>query len=191
MSTNPTMGFVLFMLCKILIEVMKMKVKKMTAASLLIAIGVVSAHLIYIPVGVSKVFPVQHAINLLAAIMFGPAYSVAIAFLISLIRNLLGTGSLLAFPGSMIGAFMASVLYKKMQKPIYAMLGEVFGTGVIGAVVCYPVAKYFMGKEAAMFFYVSPFIASSFAGVIIGYAIFNVVLKTGILKSYENYGGDI
>lgn len=168
-----------------------MKVKKMTTASLLIAVGVVSAHLIYIPVGVSKVFPVQHAINLLAAIMFGPAYSVAIAFLISLIRNLLGTGSLLAFPGSMIGAFLASLLYKKMQKPIYAMFGEVFGTGIIGAIICYPVAKYFMGKEAAVFFYISPFVASSCAGVVIGYVIFRIILRTGVLKLYESQGSDI
>ncbi len=155
-----------------------MNLKKLTTASLLAAIGAISSHIIYVPIGVSKVFPVQHGINLLASVLFGPGYAVAIAFVISLIRNLLGTGSLLAFPGSMIGAFLAGILYKKTKKPFYAMIGEVFGTGIIGGLVSYPVAKVFMGKEAALFAFVGPFVLSSFVGVIIGYFIFKVILNT-------------
>ena len=49
-----------------------MQVKKLTSAALLIAIGTLSAHLIYIPAGVSKCFPVQHAINVLGAVLLGP-----------------------------------------------------------------------------------------------------------------------
>ena len=37
-----------------------MQTRKLTSAALLIAIGTLSAHLIYIPAGVSKCFPVQH-----------------------------------------------------------------------------------------------------------------------------------
>lgn len=159
-----------------------MNLKKLTTASLLATIGAVSSHIIYVPIGVAKVFPVQHAINLLASVLFGPGYAVAIAFVISLIRNLLGTGSLLAFPGSMIGAFLAGILYKKTNKSSYAMIGEVFGTGVIGAIVSYPVAKLFMGKEAALFTFVVPFVSSSFVGVIIGYFIFKMILNTEFIN---------
>ena len=42
-----------------------MKIHKLTLAALLVAIGTLSAHLIYIPAGISKCFPVQHAINVL------------------------------------------------------------------------------------------------------------------------------
>jgi len=166
----------------------KMNLKKLTTASLLTAIGVASSHIIYVPVGVSKVFPVQHGINLITAVLFGPGYAVAIAFVISLLRNLLGTGSLLAFPGSMIGALLAGILYKKTKKSLYAMVGEVFGTGIIGAIVSYPVAKFFMGREAAMFAFVVPFVLSSLVGVIIGYFIFKMISKTGILDTYNNRG---
>ena len=159
-----------------------MNVKKLTTAALMTAIGAVSAHLIYIPVGVAKCFPVQHSINLLAATLLGPGYAVAVAFVISVIRNLLGVGSLLAFPGSMIGALMAAVLYQKTKKIAYAGLGEFFGTGILGALVSYPVAKYLLGREAAMFFFVGPFLLSSGAGVIIGYMIFNGIKKLKILK---------
>ena len=48
-----------------------MQTRKLTSAALLIAIGTLSAHLIYIPAGVSKCFPVQHAINVMGAVRTG------------------------------------------------------------------------------------------------------------------------
>lgn len=163
-----------------------MNVRKLTTASVLASIGVVSSHIIYIPLGVSKLFPIQHAINLISAVLLGPAYSVAVAFVISLLRNIMGTGSLLAFPGSMIGAFLAALVYKKTKKPSFAMVGEVIGTGVIGAIVSYPVAQLLMGKEVALFGFLIPFITSSFAGVIIGYVIFRVVYKLDIFNEHPD-----
>ena len=38
-----------------------MNIHKLTLAALLVAIGTLSAHLVYIPAGASKCFPVQHA----------------------------------------------------------------------------------------------------------------------------------
>ena len=55
-----------------------MKIHKLTLAALLVAIGTLSAHLIYIPAGISKCFPVQHAINVLGAVIFGPGYATAV-----------------------------------------------------------------------------------------------------------------
>ena len=130
-----------------------MNVRKLTLSSLLVSIGVIGGHIIYIPIGVAKVFPVQHGINLLMGVLFGPWSGVAVAFVISLIRNILGTGSILAFPGSMIGAFLAGFLYQKTKKKSAAVIGEVFGTGIIGAIVSYPIASYFLGKEVSLFFF--------------------------------------
>ena len=90
-----------------------MKIHKLTLAALLVAIGTLSAHLIYIPAGISKCFPVQHAINVLGAVILGPGYATAVAFVISCLRNMFGTGSLLAFPGSMIGACLAGLCYSR------------------------------------------------------------------------------
>ena len=64
-----------------------MQLKKLTITALFIAIGVLSAHLVYIPVVVAKCFPVQHAINILLAVLLGTRYSVSAAFGISLLRN--------------------------------------------------------------------------------------------------------
>ena len=51
-------------------------------------------------------------INVLSAILLGPWYALIQAFLSSLIRNVLGMGTLFAFPGSMFGALLAGLLYK-------------------------------------------------------------------------------
>ena len=83
---------------------------KLVLAALLIAVGVACSPF-SIPIGASKCFPVQHMVNVLAAVMLGPWYGVAMAFLTSLLRVLLGTGSLLAFPGSMCGALLCGLLY--------------------------------------------------------------------------------
>jgi energy coupling factor transporter S component ThiW len=146
-----------------------MKTRKMTLSSLLIAIGVITGNIIFIPVGAAKCFPIQHTINILSAVLLGPSYSVAIAFCISLLRNFLGTGSLLAFPGSMIGALLAGILYRKTNKVPLAIMGEIFGTGILGALVAFPIAYLVMGKNVAALFFVTPFLISTIGGSIIAY----------------------
>ena len=69
-----------------------MNIHKLTLAALLVAIGTLSAHLVYIPAGASKCFPVQHAINVLCAVILGPKEAVSVAFVISCLRNMAGTG---------------------------------------------------------------------------------------------------
>lgn len=148
-----------------------MKTYRLTFSAMLIAIGTVTSQLIYIPVGVAKCYPMQHLINVLAAVLLGPWYAVLNAFTISLLRNMLGTGSLLAFPGSMIGALLAGVVYKKTGKKLYAVLGEIFGTGILGGLVAYPVAKFVIGKDVAALFFVVPFLVSTIGGSILAYII--------------------
>ncbi len=147
---------------------------------LLIAIGVISSHIIFVPMGIAKAFPVQHAINLIAATLLGPSYAVSVAFVISILRNILGVGSLLAFPGSMIGAFLAGILFQKTKKVFYALLGELLGTGILGGIIAYPVAKLFMGKEATLFFMIGPFLISSMVGAFIGFVIYKGIKNLNI-----------
>ena len=86
-----------------------MKLKKLTISAMLVAVAVVLSSF-SIPIGPSRCFPIQHLCNVLAAVFLGPVYGVSMAFCTALIRNLLGTGSLLAFPGSMVGAFVSAMI---------------------------------------------------------------------------------
>lgn len=125
-----------------------MKTKKMAISAMFIAVGVLAGNIIYIPVGASKCFPVQHTLNILAAVFLGPAYGVINAFCISLLRNFMGTGSLLAFPGSMVGAFLAGMIYKMTKNNWATAVAEVVGTGVLGGLLAVPIAILMMGQEA-------------------------------------------
>lgn len=143
---------------------MKINTRKLAVAGMMTALGVVLSTF-YIPVGVSKCFPVQHLLNVLAGIFLGPWYALGFSFCAALIRNLMGTGSLLAFPGSMVGAFLCGMLYQRVKKVPAAVAGEVIGTGIIGGILCYPVARFLMGNaEAALFTYVLPFLISTLGG---------------------------
>ena len=157
--------------------------KKLVLSALFIALGVATSTLLVFPIGASKCAPVQHFINVMSAVVLGPWYAVVNAFLISLIRFMMGTGSLLAFPGSMIGAALAGILYVIFKKDIAAFAGEVFGTSVLGGICAFFVAKLFMSNDtAAMFSYVLPFFVSTIVGSAIAYIIIKQLRLMKILK---------
>lgn len=164
---------------------MKVNMKKLVAAAMLTAVGVVLSAF-YIPIGASKCFPIQHLINVVAGVTLGPTYGVLAAFCTSVIRNLLGTGSLLAFPGSMVGALLAGIVYSKTKKLFAACIGEVFGTGIIGGMLCYPIATLLMGREAALFTYVIPFLVSTIGGSVIAAILLFSMQKTGALSYIQS-----
>lgn len=163
-------------------------IRKLTLTALLAGLATATSTIIYIPLGFAKIFPVQHFVNVLSAVVLGPWYATIQAFLTSTLRNLLGTGSLFAYPGSMIGALLAGIFYAKSKKFGFAFIGEVFGTGVLGAMATYPISILFLGKEATLFGFIPSFILSSFGGAILGYILLKVLAKNeslgGIL--YEN-----
>ena len=114
---------------------------------------------------------------------------VGTAFVASLLRNLLGLGSLMAFPGSMCGALLCGVVYHKTHKLLPTLVGEVFGTGIIGGLLAWPVAILFMGKAAgdvAFYAYIVPFLISTVGGSIIAGVILFALEKNGTLKKMQN-----
>ena len=102
------------------------------------------------------------------------------ALISSIIRNLFGTGSF-AFPGSMIGVLLASVFYMYRKHIFMAAVGEVIGTGIIGSLLCIPMA-WVLGMQD---FFVKPlmiaFIISSFIGAAISYFLL-IMLKKRITR---------
>jgi energy coupling factor transporter S component ThiW len=158
-----------------------MKTKQLTLSALFTAIGVIAGSMIYIPVGISKCFPIQSSINVVSAVVLGPYYGTAIAFCISLIRNIIGTGSILAFPGSMIGAFLAGIIFYKTKNVLAAVAAEMFGTGILGGLLAFPIANLIMGTEVAALFFIPPFLISAIGGSIIAYCLVKILHSSKIL----------
>lgn len=142
-----------------------------TTMAIFVAIGTIGAQILWFPAGVAKAYPVQHAVNVMAAVILGPAPAVMIAFMIGLLRNLLGLGSILAFPGSMIGALFAGYCYRLSRRMVFAAIGESIGTGIIGSLFCVPIANLLMGSAVGLLFFFPSFLISSVCGSFIGWII--------------------
>ena len=161
---------------------------RLTLAALLTAVAVVGS-LFSFPVFSSKCSPVQHMVNVICGILLGPWYAFGAGFLAALIRNLFGLGSLLAFPGSMCGSLLCGFVWKYSKKLLPTLAGEVFGTGIIGGLLAYPIAVAFMGVSSASVgftAYVVPFLISTIAGSIIAGVIIFALKKNGMLNSMMN-----
>lgn len=160
-------------------------IRKLTLAGLLVAVAVVGS-LFSIPMFGAKCSPVQHMVNVLAAVMLGPGYAFGMGFAAALIRNLLGLGSLLAFPGSMIGALLCGVLYKLWPRLSVAYVGEVFGTGILGGMASYPIAAVLMNNTtAALFTFVPSFLVSTSVGAAISVLVLAALKRTHVFHELE------
>lgn len=145
-----------------------MKTKKLVLTGLFIAIGYIGGSLVIVPLGFVRATPFQHFMNIIVSFLLGPWYSMAQAFGVSVLRNITGTGSPLAFPGSMVGAWLSGFLYIKFKKFYMLAIGEVIGTGVIGALLSYPMARIVMNQEAALFGFIPAFFISALVGAVVG-----------------------
>ena len=166
---------------------MKTNTKKLALAGVLCAVAVVGSMFSF-PVFGSKCAPVQHMVNVLCAVLLGPWYGVAVAFVASLLRNLLGLGSLMAFPGSMCGALLCGIVYHKTKNLLATLCGEVFGNGIIGGLLAWPVAVFLMGKAAgdiAFYAYIVPFLVSTVGGSIIAGVVLIALEKNSTLKKMQ------
>jgi len=159
-----------------------MKTRDVAKAVVLTAAAVALSP-VFIPVGIAKCFPAQHMINVISAVMLGPLYAIVIACVAAVIRNMLGLGTLLAFPGGMIGAFLAGIAYKYFKNIYAAGAGEVIGTGFLGALIsAWIVAPALMGKNMAAAALITAFGISTLGGTVAGIILLHILRKAGIIK---------
>jgi energy coupling factor transporter S component ThiW len=164
-----------------------MDTRKVARAVILVAIGVALSPFTSIPIGIAKINPVQHFVNVLGAVLLGPWWATGIALIIGILRNSLGTGTLLAFPGGMIGAFIAGFSYRATRNIYIAALGEIIGTGLLGAIAsALIVAPVLMKKGMAMGALIITFSGSSLLGSIIGVLALKLLERAGIAKLKRN-----
>lgn len=160
---------------------MKKRTLILTTMAVYVAVGTIGSQFLWFPTGIAKAYPVQHAVNVMAAVTLGPIPALLIAFVIGLLRNLLGLGTLLAFPGGMIGALLAGILYRLTSKKQMAAVGEVIGTGVVGSFLSVPYAYLLMGTSVGALAFLPGFLVSSVTGALIGLLILSKIKTTNLL----------
>ena len=169
--------------------------KKLAVAAIFVAIAVVGSAFISFPVFGSKCSPTQHMVNVLCAVFLGPGYGVGVAFCASLIRNLVGAGTLMAFPGSMVGALCCGLAYKALRNKnevaaiLVTLVAEMLGTGVLGGLCAWPVSILFMNGDAATLAvtaYIIPFLISTGVGAVIAGILVFSLQRSGVLRSMQS-----
>lgn len=165
----------------------KTNTKKLAVAGVFCAVAVLGSMFSF-PVFGSKCSPVQHMVNILCAVLLGPGYGLGSAFVAALLRNLFGLGSLMAFPGSMFGALLCGLVYAKTKNIFATLIGEVFGTAILGGLCAYPVAILFMGQSVAnlaFYAYIIPFLISTAAGAIISAVLIYSLKRSKVLYTMQ------
>ena len=157
---------------------------KMIVLSMLIAIGVVISPIFR----VEGMCPMAHFINIVCSVFLGPWYSLLCATLIGIIRMLTMGIPPLALTGAIFGAFLSGVFYRTSKgKIIFAVIGEVVGTGIIGAIISYPVMTFIWGKEGlSLLFYVPSFICGTLIGGSIAYVFLRKLADNEMLAKIQN-----
>lgn len=173
--------------------------QRLALAAVLVALGVVLSTLA-IPVGPARVFPFQHMLNVVAGVLLGPWYALLTAFGFSVLRNALGTGTFLAFPGSLFGAFLVGYAYHRVRRTDLVAFLEPVGTAIVGGLVGYlliapleapaqllgfiranpPSPQPYLGLFGGPLALVVSFAVSSIPGAALGYVLLRALRRAGI-----------
>lgn len=156
---------------------------KMIVLSMLVALGVVISPILR----VEGMCPMAHLINIVCSVLLGPWYSLLCAVLIGIIRMAVMGIPPIALTGAVFGAFLSGVFYRiSKEKIIFAVFGEIIGTGIIGAIASYPVMTFLWGREGlSWLFYVPSFIGGTIIGGSIAYLFLKKLSKNGMLESFQ------
>ena len=155
-----------------------------TLAGLFVAASILLSGVNF-PRGPTKCYPFQHTVNVLAGALLGPWWASGAAFVTSLLRNMMGTGTLFAFPGSIPGAFLAGYAFRLFKKP-WAALAEPVGTGLIGAAIASLILGPAMGRSVGLWTLVVAFSASSVPGALLGGVLLHVLRKTPLARYVQS-----
>ena len=156
---------------------------KMLLLSMLVALGVVISPILR----VEGMCPMAHFINITCSVFLGPWYSLLCATLIGIIRMAIMGIPPIALTGAIFGAFLSGVFYRMSKgKIVFAVIGEVVGTGIIGALVSYPVMTFLWGKEGlSWIFYIPSFICGTLIGGSIAYVFLRKLADSGKLSQMQ------
>ncbi|MDO4961751.1 MAG: energy coupling factor transporter S component ThiW [Eubacteriales bacterium] len=166
-----------------------LNVRKMALTGMLACLSFVLCTFVYFP----QMAPFQHFVDVIAAVLLGPWYACAAAFICGIMRMLSGR-TIQAVVGAIFGPICGGLLYKKTHSFLAVAVGEVFGTGIIGAICVYPLMKMFYSEKAAAaihwYYYIPFYIPSAVMGAVMGIMVLLILKRTGMLSRMKRELGD-
>ena len=160
---------------------MKLNTRKMVLTAMLACLAFVLNTFVYFP----AMAPFQHFVNVIAAVFLGPWYGCAAALLCGIMRMMSGR-TIQAVIGAIFGPILGGLLYRKTRSIYLVLVGEVIGTGFVGAMASYPLMKWFYALDAQSPFYYIPFYTrSAVVGAAMGVAVLLILKRSGAMKRLQ------
>lgn len=156
---------------------------KLSVMGLMIALGVIISPILR----VEGMCPMAHFINIVCSVILGPGYSLICAIIIGVLRMAFMGIPPIALTGAVFGAYLSGVFYRASKgRLLFAVLGEVIGTGIIGALASYPVMSIIWGRDGlGWLFYIPSFICGTLIGGSIAYGFLKKLAKSGALEAIQ------
>lgn len=165
-----------------MIQTKSLSTRKMVLTAMLACLAFVLNTFVYFP----AMAPFQHFVDVLAAVLLGPWYGCASAFLCGCMRMLSGR-TIQAVTGAIFGPILGGLLWRRTKNIYLVFVGEVIGTGLLGAMASYPLMKLFYGLDTQSPFYYIPFYTPAAAvGAGMGVAVVLILKRTGMLDRMLN-----
>jgi energy coupling factor transporter S component ThiW len=187
-------------------DVKKMKVevghvKKLAMIVVFSALGITIAPMSWFVIFGTKANPTQHTINAILGVLVGPFWSAIAAILIGTIRNVLGVGTIYAFPGGIPGGLVVGIVYwllrflgRSEKTSMVSALAEPIGTVLIGAPIALFLVAPWIGTQSLMdlttnegllmafLIFGAGWTLSCVPGSIIGFSALLILHKVGISR---------
>ena len=155
----------------------KLNVKKMVLCAILASLAFVLNTFVYFP----AMAPFQHFVDVVAAVFLGPWWACLSAFLCGIMRMMSGR-TIQSVTGAVFGPILGGLLWKKTKNIYLVCVGEIIGTGLLGAMASYPLMKWFYGLDAQSPFYYIPFYTpSAVVGGLMGVGVLLILKRAKVL----------
>ena len=156
----------------------KLNVKKMVLCAILASLAFVLNTFVYFP----AMAPFQHFVDVVAAVFLGPWWACLSAFLCGIMRMMSGR-TIQSVTGAVFGPILGGFLWRKTKNIYLVWVGEIIGTGLLGAMASYPLMKWFYGLDAQSPFYYIPFYTpSAVVGGLMGVGVLLILKRAKALE---------
>jgi energy coupling factor transporter S component ThiW len=165
-------------------------VRKLAVLIVFTALAIAISPFTVFVVSGTKANPTQHMTNAILGVLLGPFWAVLAAVFIGATRNMLGVGTLFAFPGGMPGGLVVGLAYwilkrlKRSEKTrLISALTEPIGTLLIGVPISIFIFASWLGTPIANgLLFGAGWALSCIPGCIIGFTVLLILRRIGISR---------
>lgn len=158
----------------------KLNIRKMVLCAMFACLAFVLNTFVYFP----AMAPFQHFVDVAAAVFLGPWWACISALLCGVMRMMSGR-TIQAVTGAVFGPILGGLLWRKAKNVYLVFVGEVIGTGLLGAMASYPLMKWFYALDAQSPFYYIPFYTpSAVVGGAMGVMVVLLLKKANVLDRF-------